>query len=330
MDFLFSLKVFITVADTGNMTSAGEFIFLTQPAVSMQIRSLEEFYRVKLFNRQTDGLKITEEGKIVYNHAKKILQNFDALNEELKILLKSSAFIQPLDKINIGSCILISEIYMPLIIHKFMTDHPKIAVNYVAEGYSTILKLLYEGKLDIALVGHKDAVESRDRDDLKFEQYINEQLDIVAGSDFDIPQRSSMTVKFLLEKDFIALMTECGISCIFEEVLKKYEIKWKELKKRAIFSSGSAVKKAVISGFGWSILPRNFISEELEEKTVRLVELKGRRKPLSRWLYLVYLKSKENIPAVDRFLQCARNLRNSHYAPAIPRLKGSNRLVRSI
>jgi DNA-binding transcriptional LysR family regulator len=315
MDFIFSLKVFSIVAETGKMTTAGESIFLTQPAVSMQIKTLEEFYGVKLFTRRPEGLMLTKKGEIVYSYAKKILQNFDLLNEELKLSLKNSSPLYQDKRISVGSCILIGEIYMPLIIEKFMATYPKFLVNCLMMDYDINIKLILEGKLDVAFVGYKGDINRHrsDNDDLKFEEYINEQLEIIIPADFDIPDHHVVPIQFLKEKSFIALKTECGISCIFKQFLKKYNMKLEELKQRATFCSGLAVKRSVSSGFGWSILPRNYIVEDLKERKFKVVQLKGYRKPLSRSLYLVYLRSKENVPAINLFLQFARNFKKTYF-----------------
>jgi DNA-binding transcriptional LysR family regulator len=321
MDFIFSLKVFSMVAETGKMTTAGESIFLTQPAVSSQIKSLEEFYGVKLFIRRSEGLLLTNEGQIVYSHAKKILQNFDLLNEDLKTSLKGSKPFYEVDKITIGSCVLISEIYMPPIIEKFMSTHPEVLVNCITTDYDVNIKLLLEGKVDIAFIGYKGHHDSSGKDDLIFEEYVSEQLEIVAPANFAIPNHRGVHIQFLMENSFIALRTECGISCIFREFLKKYNIKLEELKQRAMFCSGSAVKRSVISGFGWSILPRNYIIEELEEKKIMVLQPRGRKKPLSRFLYLAYLRSRESIPSLNLLLEFLRNFRNTHLTNGVLNLR---------
>lgn len=329
MDFIFSLKVFRTVAETGKMTTAGESIFLTQPAVSMQIKSLEEFYGVKLFTRRPEGLMLTKEGEIVYAHAKKILDNFDLLNEELKLLLKTSIPVYQHNGISIGSCILIGEIYMPSIIEKFMATYPKMFVNCLMMDYDINIKLILEGKLDVALVGYKGDINrpKLEQGDLKFEEYIKEQLEIIIPSNFDIPDHNVVPIHFLKENSFIALKTECGISCILKQFLKKYNIKLGELKQRATFCSGLAIKRSVISGFGWSLLPRNYIVQDLKEKKFKVVQLKGYRKPLNRLLYLVYLRSKQDAPAVKLFLEFLRDFRKTHLTDGLLNLRDHPAMV---
>jgi DNA-binding transcriptional LysR family regulator len=311
MDIMFSLRVFTSVAETGKMTTAGEAIFLTQPAVSMQIKSLEEFYGVKLFVRHTEGLILTKEGKIVYSHAKKILQQFDLLNKEVKTSLKKSKPVHQVSKINIGSCIFISEIYMPLILEKLMSDHPKISVNCLTLDYDTMIKFLLEDRIDIAFIGYKGQL-SHGMELLKFEKYLKEQLDIVAPANFDFPEQYEIPLELLVEKDFVAIKPDCGISIMFNQLIEQYQIKPEDFKKRATFYSSSAVKRAVTSGFGWSILPRNYIYQELKEKIVKVVKLKGHKKPFSRWLYLVYLRSKETDPTVKLLLQFVRGFRDTN------------------
>lgn len=308
MDWLFSLKVFTIVAETGKMTSAGNTIFLTQPAISMQIKSLEDFYDVKLFTRNPEGLKLTEEGKLLYTHAKKILQMFDEMNIELKNRFSKSQTVYQ-DNLNLGSCILISEIYMPWIIQRFTNEHPDISVNFVAMDYKSNIRSLLEERLDIAIIGFREELSKEEEDKLKFEKCSKENLEIIVPAKYGLENMKKVDVKFLLDKKYISLKPECGISCIFRHFLKKNNINFKDFKTLGLFESGSAIKSAVVEGLGWAILPKEYISQELKEGKLKVVRLQGQHTPLFRWLYLVYPRGKEKMPFVNTFIQFIRTMK---------------------
>lgn len=308
MDWVFSLKVFTIVAETGKMTTAGNSVFITQPAVSMQIKSLEDFYDIKLFDRHPSGLKLTKAGEVLYSHAKKISNIFDEMNVDLKALMSTRKHSD--NKISIGSCILISETYMPWLMQNFLTKNPNISISCTTADYQTNIQYLLEGRLDATFVGHKSDVNDGE-DKLKYERFIKENLEIVVPRNYDLQNHRDIDIKFLMENHYISLRTECGISCIFKRMLAKYNLKLEDFKVRATFCSGSPVKQAVTSGFGWTILPRNFILKELTEGVVHSVKLAGQKHALNRWLYLVYPRSKEKVPPLTLFLQFMRSMRNN-------------------
>jgi len=309
VDWLYSLKVFTVVAETGKMTTAGDSVFLTQPAVSMQIKLLEDFYDVKFFDRYPAGLKLTKEGEVLYLHAKKIINTFDEMNVALKVLMSTQKHTDD-NKISIGSCILISETYMPWLMQDFLTKNPNISISCTTADYQTNIQYLLEGRLDATFVGHKSD-DNGSENKLKFEKFIRENLEIVVPQNYNLQNHRDIDIKFLMENHYIALRTECGISCIFKRMLAKYNLKLEDFKVRATFCSGSPVKQAVTSGFGWTILPRNFILKELTEGVVHTVKLAGQKHALNRWLYLVYPRSKEKVLPLALFLQFMRSMRNN-------------------
>ena len=303
MDYLFAFRVFIIVAETGNMTAAGNTIFLTQPAISMQIKTLEEFCGNKLFNRHHTGLVLTDEGKKVYHYAKKIVLNFDELAVELKTSLRSDHLIEQ-KEIKIGSCILINELYMDRIIHSYMKSYPEIRVSCMTMNYENIIKLLLAGSIDVGLVGKKN--NTIETDNLEFDQFIKEELGIILPGNYWDADQKEVSIESLAEMNLVALQNECGITCLFNQLLKRYHMSINNFKLRAAFCSPSSVKNAIVRGFGWSILPLNYVRNELDQQIVWKAELKGYRTPLKRPLFLVYKKSKQDIFAVNFFLQLVK------------------------
>jgi len=320
VDYLFAYRVFIIVAETGNMTSAGNTIFLTQPAISMQIKTLEELYGRQLFSRYHTGLVLTDEGKKVYHYAKKIVLNFDGLVAELKTSLRCDHLIEQ-KEIKIGSCVLINELYMDRIVQSYMRSYPEIRVSCIMMDYDNIIKLLLEGSLDVGLVGKKN--NTTEAHTLEFDQFLKEELGIILPRDYmnaDQKEVSAQTlsIESLAEMNLVALQNECGITCLFKQLLKRYHMSIDNFKIRAAFCSPSSVKNAIVRGFGWSILPLNYVRNELNQQIVWKAELKGYRTPLKRPLFLVYKKSKEEIYAVKFFLQLVKTGILHETEPVLP------------
>lgn len=318
MDWLYSLKVFTIVAETGKMTTAGDAIFLTQPAVSMQIKLLEDFYDVKIFTRHSTGLKLTDEGKVIYSYAKKMIQTFDQMNVELKTLFGKAQDVF-LNDLRLGSCILISETYMPWIIQKFTKEYPDISINFASMDYQSNVRLLVEGKLDVAIIGFRDKLSNLNEDKLNFEKCSKEQLEIVVPRNYGLENMQKITIKFLMGKKYISVKPECGISCVLRQLLEKHNLTLEDFHIMALFGSGSAVKLAVVEGLGWSILPKYFVSQELSEGRLNAVRLEGMKNPFYRYLYLVHPRSKEEVPSINLFLQFVRKMKGRYCS--IDRLK---------
>lgn len=301
MDFLFSMKVFTLVVDTGSMTKAGESLFLTQPAVSMRIKSLEDFYGFRLFNRLPKELKITKKGKLLYSYAKKLLHLYSEMNSKAKILTTHQNDIS-VGKLNLGSCILISEIYMPLIIQGFTKIYPDIEINLTTGGYQTIIQAILEDRLDLAIVGYRNESMRIEEHKLKFEKVIKEKLDIILPKSYNIGSKQEVDFHFLIDKKFVSLKPECGITCIFRRFLEIFNAEQANLQVSAVFESGGAIKSAVSAGLGWSVLPSHFITQELSQGLFQVAKIRTPKSNLERWLYLVYKPSKK-VPPLDLFIQ---------------------------
>lgn len=305
MDYLFALRVFVLVAETGNMTYAGNMIFLTQPAVSMQIKTLEEFYGTKLFLRTPTGLVLTDNGKKVYHYAKEILRNFEELGHQLKVSL-DLARSKRQREIRIASCIFINEMYMSSILHHYMKQCPDVNLTCTVMDFAHIIKALLQSDLDVGLVGFRDK-DGTESTKLQFDLFLREELGIILPRDYLKDGEMETRMEALTQMNLITLKSECGITCLFQKLLKKYHLSIKNFKVKATFCSPNAVKQSVLQGFGWSILPVNFVRDELHRQIVWKADLKGNRIPLQRPLFLVYMKSQEEIDEVKLFLDTVRS-----------------------
>lgn len=116
------LRIFIMVAESGSMTMAAKLLFISQPSVSQAIREIEENYGVKLFERLSKKLYITESGQLLLEYARHIVKSFDEMEVELKNTGKSI-------RLRIGATITVGTCMLPPMIQEFEKKQKDVVVN---------------------------------------------------------------------------------------------------------------------------------------------------------------------------------------------------------
>jgi DNA-binding transcriptional LysR family regulator len=138
------LRSFVAIIDTGSMLQATERVFLTQSALSLQMRRLEELVRQPLFNRQGRRLRLTPAGERLLRTARDIL----ALNDQVLAALQGQALS---GSVRLGMNQDFAEIFLPGVLNEFITSYPEIQTQVRVGGSQELLDLLANGQLDLVL-----------------------------------------------------------------------------------------------------------------------------------------------------------------------------------
>ena len=144
------LKVFCTVAETKSFTRTSRIVHLSQPAVTLQIQALEEFFETKLFDKTDKQVSLTAAGKILYEHATHIIGHY---NEVIKELNKLTGTMK--GAIEIGASTTLGNYILPPIIVDFKRMHPKIKIKLRIGNTERIEDLLHSGFVDFGIVEGK-------------------------------------------------------------------------------------------------------------------------------------------------------------------------------
>ncbi len=136
------LRIFVAVVDQGSATAAANVLYLAQPAVSLAIRELEEYYGIKLFDRIGNRLHLTEAGKIFYSYAAHIITTFEEMENGLRNW-------DEIGRLRIGSSITIGNKMLPELIHDFSFVYPKIDVKVLIDSSDVIEEKLLRSELDL-------------------------------------------------------------------------------------------------------------------------------------------------------------------------------------
>ncbi|MGL5348197.1 MAG: LysR family transcriptional regulator [Peptostreptococcaceae bacterium] len=269
------LRIFIMVADYGKMSLAAEKLFITQPSVSQAIKEIEEYYGVKLFERLSKKLFITESGEMLLKYARHIVQSFDEMemglkNKGQKVCLRIGATI------TVGSCMIND------IINKIEKENDEISTKITINNTEVIQRMLLNSELDVAIiegiVTNKDLVKRCVHTD---------KLIVVVGNNHKFYNRDKISIQELSGEDVIAREEGSGGRQIFENILKDNNI---DINIKYSSTDTEAIKNAVINGRGLAVLSSMIVQKEIKEGTLHKISLKEVN--MFREISVVYHKNK--------------------------------------
>ena len=139
------LKIFITVADCGKMNMAAKKLYISQPSVSQAIQELEKEYGIQLFDRLSQRLYITDNGKKLLSYARHIVDSY----EEMDLMMKNAG---EHPRIRVGASVSVGTCLIDKVITKLEEKNPKIEIRVVINNTSTIEKMLADSELDVGIV----------------------------------------------------------------------------------------------------------------------------------------------------------------------------------
>ncbi len=261
------LRVFCTVAEVKSFSKASEIIHLTQPAVSLQIQALEEFYETKLLNRTSSRVSLTPPGEVLYQYAKEILSLYaDAEKNIGKLtgLIKGS--------IVIGASPTIGNYILPRVIADFRKVYPRIKVNLFIRNTRRIAELLVSSNIDIGLI--EGEVKSRK---ITVESLLEDELYVIIPSMHSWSKRSDISLDELLSESFILREEGSGTRVAVERALMKHGVSPQQMNLSLILGSNEAIIDAVEDRMGVSILSSWTVRKEIRCGSIEILRIKEER-----------------------------------------------------
>jgi LysR family transcriptional regulator, transcriptional activator of the cysJI operon len=303
----FRLKVFRSVADQLSFRKAAEQLFLSQPAVTLQIKALEEDLGVRLFDRSGGKVALTVQGAILLRHAQRIA----AIVSEAETRM-SAADGQLSGKFALGVSTTIAQYVLPRLLAVFLAEHPQLKLSFHSGNAQAIVQLLLAGKISIGLV----AGSARQRG-VRAERFMEDELVLIAPPNFE-PNR--LTFRQLAASTLLLREQGSGSRQAVESALGKAGLRMKSFKGRIELDSTEAIKSAVEAGLGIGFVSRCAVQKEMELQALRVVEVEGLR--VIRHYFVVSLMGPEPSGATGAFRTFALD-RAKHLTQA-QRISSSN------
>lgn len=283
------LRIFVAVCKHGSVTAAGKSLYLAQPAVSLAISELESNYGIVLFDRISNRLHITDQGRQFLDYATHIISLFDEMEESMKDW-------EYIGTLKIGSSITIGTHLLPKYINAFKEKYPQIKLKIRIENSAEVEKAIGGNEIDIGLIEGK--VQSSQ---IIAQRYADDRLAIICGRTHPLFGKQNVDINELEKYDFIMREKGSGGRDLFDSTMLINNI---ELDYAGDSVSNQAIIKAVESGLGVSALPYLLVKSSLDKG--ELWEIKVTDVSLRRGFYIIYHKKKYLSKAATAFIEICK------------------------
>ncbi len=279
------LKVFESVARHLSYTRAAAELHLTQPAVSMQVKQLEESMGTALFEQLGKRIHLTEAGQEVLGYARTITQQLDELEAVLNRIKGLSG-----GRLRI-SVATTANYFIPTLLGTFSRRYPDVTVTLDVTNRGTLLRQLAENTVDLVIMGQPPADA-----DVDAEPFMDNPLVIVAPPDHPLAGKRHIPLARIQQETFLVREPGSGTRIAMERFFNERGM---QLRTGMEVGSNEAIKQSVQAGLGLGLLSRATIDQELALK--RLVVLDIAEFPIMRHWFVVHRKSKRLSAAAEAF-----------------------------
>lgn len=295
------LQVFHTVARLLSFTKAAESLHMTQPAVTFQVRQLEEYFNTRLFDRTHNKISLTEAGDRVYFYAAKIFDLYGDMENEIRDLTGNIGGV-----VIIGASTTIAEYMLPTLLGDFKAQYEEVGIRLKVSNSEGIVSMVESNVIDLGVV--EAPVSNKN---LAVELCRVDQLVAVVPPGHDLTQKKTVTLAEIQAYPFIGREEGSGTRDVILEYLKKAKLEYSDLRVVMELGSSESIKGAVEAGMGITILSRATIQKELRLGILAEIPVSP---PMERPFSFVHQKQKFRLAATEELLKFARKYCSDHSA----------------
>ncbi|MDZ7751226.1 MAG: LysR family transcriptional regulator [Gammaproteobacteria bacterium] len=293
------LQVFHTVARLLSFTKAAEALHMTQPAVTFQVRQLEDYFNTRLFDRTHNRISLTEAGQRVYGFADQISRLYDEMEGSVRELTGDISGV-----LMIGASMTVAEYMLPALLGDFKKKYPEVNIRLKVSNTEGIVSMVEDNEIDLGVV--EAPVSNKN---LAVELCRADQLVVVVSPEHELASRDHVEVSELLNHPYICREEGSGTREVIHEYLRSAGLSTSELNTVMELGSPEAIKGAVEANMGISVLSRTTLSKELRLGTLTAIPLEPL---LERPYSFVHQKQKFRVRAMEELLNFARHYCSTH------------------
>ncbi len=279
------LQIFEAAARALSFSRAAQELYLTQPAVSMQMRQLEHFAGVPLFERTGRRLHLTSAGEELVMHARAVLR---ALEDADEVFAAMKGLRGGRVRLSVVST---AKYFAPRLIARFTHSHPGVQMRLQADNREAVVRTLAANDVDLALMGRPP-----EESDVVATPFADHPLVVIAPPDHPLARRRSVPLEALAGETFLVRELGSGTRTAMERFFQEHRI---PLRIGLEMPSNETIKQAVMAGLGLSFISLHTIALELSARALAIVRAPGL--PVMRQWYVVHRRAKRLSPAADAF-----------------------------
>lgn len=278
------LRIFHAVARLGSFSKAARELSISQPAVSIQVKALEESMGGALLNRAPGGVRLTDTGNAVFEYARRIF----SLAEEMQSAVLEIQGLKS-GRLTIGSSTTPGEYILPGLIGRFRKEYPGVEVSLSISNTQTIVERIHRRELNLGLAGAPILQEG-----LRSFSYVSDEIVIIAATGDPVADRTDLSMADLEGYEFVLREPGSATREAAEGCLKEHG-----LAPRVTMELGSneAVKRAVAAGLGLGMISKFGVVPDVIAGLIKVLHVKGWncRRPLT-----VFYRDEPHLPAAQQ------------------------------
>ncbi|MGZ7443791.1 selenium metabolism-associated LysR family transcriptional regulator [Paenibacillus sp. TH7-28] len=273
------LHIFYTVAERGSFSAAAQALHMTQPAVTMQIQSLEDYFGCKLLVRSTKKIELTEAGQTLIPYARK---SVELIRETEQAMARYTSMLE--GRLQLGASLTIGEYVLPRLLGPFGQRYPHISIVMKVMNTTQIIEEIVGHQLNFGLVEapvqHPDMVS---------EPVMEDELKLIVPSGHPLSGNKTVTLEEVVSYPFVLREKGSGTRQVMEAEFKRRGIEMSRIQTVMELGSTGAVKSAVEAGIGITIISPSSVKHEQALGLMEALDIEG--VSFKRKFYSIHLKS---------------------------------------
>jgi DNA-binding transcriptional LysR family regulator len=261
----FRLKVFRAVAENASFRKAGEELYLTQPAVTQQIRALEEDLGVQLFDRTGTRVEVTSAGSVLLRYVRQVDKLLARAEQEIAVLNRTEG-----GELCLGVSTTISQYVLPRMLKEFRRLHPQVRLSVQSGNTEQIVEALIDQEVSLGLIEGPAR-----RRDVRTEPFLDDELVLIVPASHEWADFPSLSSQSLIDAPMLMRERGSGSRRVIESALVAAGLKLKSLNITMELDSTEAIKSAVESGLGVGFVSRLAIANEVRLGLLKTVSVAG-------------------------------------------------------
>ncbi len=268
------LQVFHAVAKHLSFTKAAEALYMTQPAVTFQVKQLEEQFNARLFDRSHGRIKLTSAGELVLSYAERILHLSAEL--EARMTEMSGDIAGPLI---IGASLTNGEFILPQVIGEFQASHPRIEIRLTVGNSELIENRVADRSLDVGFIESPSHFSN-----LETQEICEEELLVICAPDSEIARMRRVAPEQLVAQPYVRREPGSGTREFADRYFRQHGVSPDDLNGGMELGSTAAIKNVLETGFGFSIMSHASIVKELRLGSLVGIPLEPRLIRILSWV----------------------------------------------
>lgn len=286
-----SFKVFRDLVETQSFSKAAQLNYVTQSAVSQQVRAMEERFGIPLIERTSKKFGLTREGQMLYQTSRHVIQLYEGLQhqfQELRGVISGTIRVATVYSIGLHE--------LPPYLKAFLKEYPQVNVHVEYRRSNQVYEDILQGTVDIGLVAFP-----AQRKNIKVEAFRKDKLVLICAPENALAKGASARLAEVAKARFVGFESDIPTRRAVDRMFRERGL---EVKPVMEFDNVETVKRAVEIDAGVSIVPRATVEQEVRNGTLKALEISGG--DFHRPLGILYRNGRILSPALKKFLETLR------------------------